>query len=574
LKRRLIAVLLIAMIATTLFSVQAAETTAGIDTPAINMKTNVVSITGNAGIANKKISLLVLNPEGTLEGMITDPSSLQHQRTIVTDQDGKFSYAFELMLDGVKDTGDYTIYIGNFGGTVSKTFYFTSPADRKEMIENIVSASVGDLTELLEDEGNIRALALDTFKPYTGIDKEKLAQRIHSKLQKANIDPDDENAAGELQSLLQEYSVVEAYNQQKKELCYANNGDFLYPEIVQLHQIDEKMDLSIYEAYTNLISEAGQAAIRNELLGKNMDNMDQLQELFIRQVILKGIAYPVKNGYEHVYAILTNKNLTAAGLTLPKTLTDEAARELASQVGGFDSITAMQAKINSLLQEQPGNNNGDKGSGSSGKSSGGFTAPAVVIPVVTPTPEPGSPSNKQFHDIDNVAWAAEAITELNKKGIIHGVADGAFAPDDYITREQFAKILCTALGINDRGDIAFTDVESDSWYRPYVEAAVKAGIIRGKNHNLFGTGEAITRQDISVMVYRAFTDWPQQKESKEFADNMSIADYAVDAVAALSSAGIINGFEDGTFRPLEKCSRAQAAKIMYEVLKIKEVTSK
>jgi len=55
LKRRLIAVLLIAMIATTLFSVQAAETTAGIDTPAINMKTNVVSITGNAGIANKKI---------------------------------------------------------------------------------------------------------------------------------------------------------------------------------------------------------------------------------------------------------------------------------------------------------------------------------------------------------------------------------------------------------------------------------------------------------------------------------------------------------------------------------------
>lgn len=86
----------------------------------------------------------------------------------------------------------------------------------------------------------------------------------------------------------------------------------------------------------------------------------------------------------------------------------------------------------------------------------------------------------------------------------------------------------------------------------------------------FGIGENITRQDIAVIIMNVMNKksiiLPDVNEKADFLDNTQIASYANDAVEKLQKAGIINGYEDNTFRPDENATRAQAAVMIYRLL--------
>jgi len=172
-----------------------------------------------------------------------------------------------------------------------------------------------------------------------------------------------------------------------------------------------------------------------------------------------------------------------------------------------------------------------------------------------------------FNDLDTVPWAAEYINALAKKGIISGVAEGIFAPNNNVTREEFAKMLVSAFGFSDdTARTQLTDVSPDAWYYPYVSVAEKLGIVKG-NGTEFGVGQNITRQDMAVMAYRAAqkanVSIKKVKEAQAFADEAEIADYARESVTAMQQADIINGVEGNRFAPNENATRAQAAKIIY-----------
>ena len=102
-------------------------------------------------------------------------------------------------------------------------------------------------------------------------------------------------------------------------------------------------------------------------------------------------------------------------------------------------------------------------------------------------------------------WAQEAIEYLYFKDIVDGYGDGTYGVNDSVTREQFVKILITALGLNlyelDSND--FTDVESGAWYEVYINSAMHYGIINGISDTEFGVGQPISRQDMAVMSMRA-----------------------------------------------------------------------
>ena len=110
----------------------------------------------------------------------------------------------------------------------------------------------------------------------------------------------------------------------------------------------------------------------------------------------------------------------------------------------------------------------------------------------------------------------------------------------------------------------FTDVTANDWYAPYVSAALNAGIINGISETEFGANMPITRQDICTIVSRI--EKAESENELNFADSESISEYARAAVAYLSGLGVINGFEDNTFRPNELATRAQAAVIMCKYL--------
>ncbi|MBR5152802.1 MAG: S-layer homology domain-containing protein [Clostridia bacterium] len=180
-------------------------------------------------------------------------------------------------------------------------------------------------------------------------------------------------------------------------------------------------------------------------------------------------------------------------------------------------------------------------------------------------------TSKIFGDLASTHWAAASVKYLKNKGIVSGTDAGNFEPDRAVTREEFAKMLVVACGINTDGKSAdFADMEENAWYLPYIGAAVEAGIVNGVGDNIFGVGQQISRQDMAVMVKRAMEATNISLDTfrayTEFADSDAIKDYAKDAVKALFEAKILSGKGESTFDPMGIATRAEAAKIIYETI--------
>lgn len=192
----------------------------------------------------------------------------------------------------------------------------------------------------------------------------------------------------------------------------------------------------------------------------------------------------------------------------------------------------------------------------------------------------GSPVNtvsgadSLFNDLGNSEWAKESIHTLYQKGVIAKAADGKFRPEDAVTREEFVKMLVTALNFSRVEDTPdFSDVPTDSWYAPYVKIAHSNGIVSGYSDNTFGSGRYITREELAAMAHRALIKagvTPASGNPEAFADAKDIADYANEAVYALKIANIVNGSGNNMFLPKNNTTRAEAAKITAGLLKVFE----
>lgn len=172
-----------------------------------------------------------------------------------------------------------------------------------------------------------------------------------------------------------------------------------------------------------------------------------------------------------------------------------------------------------------------------------------------------------FTDLKDAAWAEEQINKLSQIGIISGMGDGTFAPNAQVTREQFAVMITKTFSTyQSHLRTAFTDVDRDSVYYPYIASANMMGIISGISDTEFGGAAPITRQDLAVLVYRAYDllgiQLPMTEKAGAFADDSEIADYAKTAVYALTQAGIINGVGENKFDPRGTASRAATARIL------------
>jgi len=177
-----------------------------------------------------------------------------------------------------------------------------------------------------------------------------------------------------------------------------------------------------------------------------------------------------------------------------------------------------------------------------------------------------------FDDIGNVSWAKESIEALAARSIVRGIGDGAFNPNGYVTRAEFIKMLMEAFDlIDESAKCEFSDVKEGSWYYSAVASAWKLGIVKGKGDAGFGVNDRISREDMSVMVYRTVMLLKIKLEGKGkavFSDREQIAAYAIDAVEAMQRAGIISGIGEGLFAPKDGATRAQATVIIYKILNL------
>jgi hypothetical protein len=179
--------------------------------------------------------------------------------------------------------------------------------------------------------------------------------------------------------------------------------------------------------------------------------------------------------------------------------------------------------------------------------------------------------HKTFQDLGNHAWAQRAIEVLASRGVIKGVSDTAFQPQSNIKRADFILLLVRALGLSATVTDSFDDVKSDAYYHEAVGIAKRLGIARGVGENRFRPDQAITRQEMMVLVARALqaagrplADGNPQALGA-FADRAQVADYAASSVASFVQEGWITG-SAGKLRPLDPATRAEVAVLLYRIL--------
>lgn len=187
----------------------------------------------------------------------------------------------------------------------------------------------------------------------------------------------------------------------------------------------------------------------------------------------------------------------------------------------------------------------------------------------------GSEVETDFKDISSL-WqeAQDAINFMAKRGILQGKSEGIFAPNDPITRAEFAKTAVMLLRLEDDTSIDnknFKDVDKNEWYHEYIQIAFKHGIVEGKSSETFAPNHRITRQEMAVMTARAIklTDKAeilpplQVKEIiQKYADSTQVADWAETEMALIIKNKIIQGREGNKLAPEDNATRAETVVIL------------
>jgi hypothetical protein len=179
-------------------------------------------------------------------------------------------------------------------------------------------------------------------------------------------------------------------------------------------------------------------------------------------------------------------------------------------------------------------------------------------------------ANGDIHFSDINSDFAVILEALASRDLVHGTGDGKYEPARQITRAEFVQLLVSALELQAENSNTFEDVSPDAWYSQAVSTAQALKLVNGRSESLFGAKEPITRQEIAVILYRALSLVSLQPDYSSktvvFADQKQIGAYAREAVEHLQQSGIINGYSDGTFRPLNLTTRAEAAALIYKIL--------
>ena len=167
-----------------------------------------------------------------------------------------------------------------------------------------------------------------------------------------------------------------------------------------------------------------------------------------------------------------------------------------------------------------------------------------------------------------------AIEALAARQIINGMGDGTFAPNNNMTRAQFATITVKALGLTPKANSVFADVAAGTWYAPYVGTAYTYGIVNGRSITSFDPDGTITRQEAATMVARAaklcgmntdYTTAAARDVLSQFGDYTSCASWAMAPLAFCYDQDIL---DDSVLniQPTQEIKRCEIAQMLYNML--------
>lgn len=163
-------------------------------------------------------------------------------------------------------------------------------------------------------------------------------------------------------------------------------------------------------------------------------------------------------------------------------------------------------------------------------------------------------------------WAQAVIEKWLDSGKASGYPDGSYKPDNNVTRAEFVKMVDGIIDFNTKGEITYSDVPATEWYYDYIGIAQEIGYISGYSGGKFGPDDYITREQAASILARIQYLDGNAEGIESFNDKDEISSWAAEAVGAASKAGFISGYSDGSFRPSENLTRAEAVTMLDNVL--------
>ena len=507
-----------------------------------NFSNNLITISGKA-TANESVAFQVL-PDGI---SLADFAASSTKEDIIAfvyeelaDEDGNFSVTAKLKASGI-----YNV--------------FSATEDKEkavEAIENVPFYTSEDYTAIVNQLNDTTNLT--DFVNVAKSNKEALGfdESINSTV---NIDDT-------LKFLYQNSGIttLEADEYVKNVYLYKNSFAAL--------ALNGKKITNAYEYVKNIIDEDGtlkkyweqyitdeerEKQLFSKISGKNIGNINDLKTKIVEGLILTATKYP--NGYMSLKDLYSDyKNIIGLG-------TISAVNAVYSSIGSKDYISLNDLKLayNNAVSANAATGGGGGQTVTTGSSFGGVIA---STPGSSITPQ--TSLTLAFQDLSAFEWAYPSISILYEAGIVSGMSEVQFAPSKQVKREEFIKMIVCAMGLETNLGDRFSDVDNSAWYAPYVYTAYNNNLVNGISKTEFGVSKDISRQDMAVMIFNAIRAKGYASKNAELAfdDKDSISDYAKEAVAELSTLGIINGMGDGRFAPSEKATRAQAAVIIERAL--------
>ena len=198
-----------------------------------------------------------------------------------------------------------------------------------------------------------------------------------------------------------------------------------------------------------------------------------------------------------------------------------------------------------------------------------FTMPGGKVTVEASFVREGGqtqPPQTTFADVPASAWYYDAVEYVYENGLMSGVSGGRFAPNDTLTRAMLVQTLYAMEGRPAAASAGFADVASGDWYASAVNWAAANGVVSGVSETGFGPNNALTREQLALILYRFAQykgyDVIGTSDLAAYADGSSVSGWAAEAMGWAVDAGLISGVGGNQIAPTGTASRAQVAQIL------------
>ena len=184
--------------------------------------------------------------------------------------------------------------------------------------------------------------------------------------------------------------------------------------------------------------------------------------------------------------------------------------------------------------------------------------------------DPATDVSEIFTDVPANHWAQAAIQYVYDNGLMTGVSDTAFAPEATTIRAMIASMLARLENVTSAADAGFSDVTADDWYATAVNWAAANGIVSGISDDTFAPNDPITREQLAAMLMN-YAQWKGQDTSaradlSHYSDAENTSSWANDVLSWAVAEGLLTGVTDDTIAPQVHATRAQVAAILQRFL--------